>query len=117
MKSYKLHLIRHGLTRANLEGIYVGSGSDLPLCPEGIAQLEELRRTYTYPKVELVLTSPLLRAQETASILFPGVRQIGIGDPREINLGSFEGKSAAELQNDPAFHDWLDPTKQTTPPG
>ena len=26
-------------------------------------------------------------------------------------------KSAAELQNNPAFHDWLDPQKQVTPPG
>ena len=32
MKSYQLHLIRHGLTQGNLDGLYVGSGTDLPLC-------------------------------------------------------------------------------------
>ena len=31
MKYYKLHLIRHGLTEGNLKGLYIGSGSDLPL--------------------------------------------------------------------------------------
>ena len=31
MKYYKLHLIRHGLTEGNLQGLYIGSGSDLPL--------------------------------------------------------------------------------------
>ncbi len=30
MKYYKLHLIRHGLTAGNLQGLYIGSGSDLP---------------------------------------------------------------------------------------
>ena len=34
VKYYKLHLIRHGLTAGNLQGLYIGSGSDLPLCDE-----------------------------------------------------------------------------------
>jgi alpha-ribazole phosphatase len=116
MKTYKLHLIRHGLTRANLEGFYAGAGTDLPLCPEGIAQLEQLHKKYAYPKVSLVLTSPLMRARQSADILFPGVKQIGLSDLREIDFGDFEGKNAAQLQGLPAFHDWLDPKKQATPP-
>ena len=32
-------LIRHGKTRGNLEGRYVGR-TDEPLCPEGVAALE-----------------------------------------------------------------------------
>ena len=27
MKTFKLHLIRHGLTSGNLQGLYIGSGS------------------------------------------------------------------------------------------
>ena len=117
MKTYKLHLIRHGLTRADLEGIYAGSGTDLPLCPEGRAQLEALRRDFEYPNVPLVITSPMLRARETADILYPGIKQIGIDDLREISFGEFEGKTPAELEGNPDFHDWLDPSKQVTPPG
>ncbi len=32
MKTYRLHLIRHGLTQQNLDGIYMGGGLDMPLC-------------------------------------------------------------------------------------
>ena len=39
MKTFKLHLIRHGLTSGNLQGLYIGSGTDIPLCDEGRAQL------------------------------------------------------------------------------
>ena len=31
MKTFKLHLIRHGITAGNLQGLYIGSGTDLPL--------------------------------------------------------------------------------------
>lgn len=117
MKTCKMHLIRHGLTRANLEGIYAGSGTDLPLCEEGVAQLRALKKDFAYPEVSVVVTSPLLRCRQTADILFPGIQQIGVDDLREINFGAFEGKSAAQLQGDAAFHDWLDPKKQATPPG
>ena len=37
MKTFKLHLIRHGLTSGNLQGLYIGSGTDIPLCDEGRA--------------------------------------------------------------------------------
>ena len=49
MKYYKLHLIRHGLTEGNLKGLYIGSGSDLPLCAEGRAQLKTLKKDFDYP--------------------------------------------------------------------
>ena len=66
MKYYKLHLIRHGLTAGNLQGLYIGSGSDLPLCDEGRAQLKTLKKDFDYPVVPLVFTSPMKRATETA---------------------------------------------------
>ena len=59
MKYYKLHLIRHGLTEGNLQGLYIGSGSDLPLCAEGRAQLKTLKKDFDYPQVPLVFTSPM----------------------------------------------------------
>ena len=30
MKTFKLHLIRHGMTAGNLQGLYIGSGTDCP---------------------------------------------------------------------------------------
>ena len=71
MKYYKLHLIRHGLTEGNLKGLYIGSGSDLPLCAEGRAQLKTLKKDFGYPQVPLVFTSPMLRATQTAESYSP----------------------------------------------
>lgn len=30
MKNYRLYLVRHGVTQGNLDGIYMGSGTDQP---------------------------------------------------------------------------------------
>ena len=110
MKYYKLHLIRHGLTEGNLQGLYIGSGSDLPLCAEGRAQLKTLKKDFDYPQVPLVFTSTMKRATETAEILFPGVRQIELDDLREMAFGKFEGRAVQELVKDPEFAQWMDPT-------
>ena len=117
MKTFKLYLLRHGLTQANERGLYAGAGTDLPLSDEGAAGLERLREDFDYPRVGLVFTSPLRRAIESADILYPGIRQIGIEDLREIHFGEFEGKSPEELQNDPGYRRWLDPKQKFTPAG
>ena len=117
MEYTHLHLLRHGLTRGNMEGRYIGSGSDLPLCPEGRAQIEELKARFAYPPAEVVFSSPLLRARQTAEILYPRVRLIVLDDLREMAFGSFEGRTPQELVHDPAFAAWLDPTKEEVPPG
>ena len=35
MKTFKLHLIRHGMTAGNLQGLYIGSGTDIPSVRRG----------------------------------------------------------------------------------
>ena len=55
MKTFKLHLIRHGLTAGNLQGLYIGSGTDIPLCDEGRAQLAELKEKPVEVAVETVV--------------------------------------------------------------
>lgn len=70
MITYKVHFIRHGMTQGNLEGKYIGS-TDLPVCPEGYRQLDDLKAHYEYPKVEAVYSSPMLRCRQTADFLYP----------------------------------------------
>ena len=83
MKTFKLHLIRHGITAGNLQGLYIGSGTDIPLCDEGRAQLADLKERFEYPQVDTVFSSPLMRAVETANILFPNAtHQFSVHDPR-----------------------------------
>ena len=59
MKTFKLHLIRHGVTAGNLQGLYIGSGTDIPLCDEGRAQLAELKERFEYPQVHFLPPMPL----------------------------------------------------------
>ena len=117
MKNYRLAIFRHGLTRANLEGVYAGAGTDWPLCDEGIYQLQQLKKEYRYPQAEAVFTSPLLRCTQTADILYPGVRQYVIQDLREVHFGEFEGRRAVDLTGDPAYRRWMDPKDDYMPEG
>ena len=117
LKYYKLHLIRHGLTQGNLDGRYIGSGTDLPLCEQGRAELLELQQQFDYPHVPLVFTSPMLRAQQTAELLFPGADRVMLQDLREMAFGVFENRPVTELVKDPAFAAWMDPTSHAVPEG
>lgn len=116
MLTYKIHLIRHGLTQANYDGRYIGT-TDEPLCDSGREQLVKLFRAGGYPEVERVYTSPLLRACESASILFPKQTAIVKNDLRELDFGAFENRTAAELEHDEAFCAWRAAKPDTRTPG
>ena len=51
MKTYKIHLIRHGATDANILGKYIGSRTDTPLSPEGLTELQMLKQSIEYPEI------------------------------------------------------------------
>lgn len=115
MVTYKLHLIRHGMTAGNRDGRYVGR-TDLPICIEGRQELETLRKKYEYPQVEEVYCSPLLRCQQTADILFPDAPRTIVEDLVELSMGDFEGKYIKELQTDPAYRAWIQDSLHHSPP-
>lgn len=98
----KLWLIRHGLTRLGEEKRYQGTLDD-GLSARGRASLK--RADFVPPRVYV---SPLRRAAETASILFPGAEQIIVPDLREMDFGVFEGRGWWEMEQDPAYRAWVD---------
>ncbi len=98
----KLRLIRHGLTRLGEEKRYQGA-LDEGLSGRGRA---ELRRADFIPA--RVYVSPLRRARETASILFPTAKQIVIPDLREMDFGAFEGRGWWEMEQDTVYRAWVD---------
>lgn len=116
MKTYKIHLIRHGLTDGNKNGLYIGNRTDLSLSPEGKRELEDLRNEGEYPDVQKVYTSPLLRAKQSAEILYPGFEPTVIEEMTEYDFGAFEGKSAAELEKSEEYLNWT-AGKISAPPG
>lgn len=116
MITYKLHIIRTGRTSTGEWKRYVGQ-SNPPLCVEGRAELEALRRSHWYPKVEMVYTSPLSRCVETAEILYPNTFTVEAEGLMDMNLGDFEGKTLDELRDDEAFTAWLKDSSANPPPG
>lgn len=116
MKTYKLHFIRHGLTSANIDGKYNGR-EDVPLCEEGIEEIEEFAHSKDYPNVQMVYTSPLMRAVETSEIIYPDIFTQIIDDLQEFDFGDFEGKTPEELLSNPEYGDWISIMNTTGAPG
>lgn len=105
MKTFKIHLIRHGLTEGNLKQQYIGK-TDLPLAGVGVSELMRLKEEVDYPRVDNVYSSPMLRCKQTANILYPAKDVVLVDNLREIDFGEFEGKTAAELEALPSYADW-----------
>ena len=116
MKTLRIHLIRHGATDANFAGQYIGCKTDLPLAPEGLNELRLLKENMDYPDIERLYSSPMLRCRQTGAVLYPDKQIIPVADLKEYDFGSFEGKTAAQLESDPDFIPWTS-GKLSAPPG
>lgn len=64
----KICLVRHGETEWNSEGILQGK-TDIPLNDLGIQQAEECADYLSQFQWDVVITSPLKRAKQTAEII------------------------------------------------
>lgn len=95
MQSYVINFIRHGMTEANINGKFAGSG-DLSLCGEGIEKLKKLSGDYEYPTTHEYYSSPMKRCTETCKILYPGVDYKVVDGFRECVFSGAEG-----LRDDP----------------
>ena len=95
-------LIRHGETEYNKEKRYQGQ-TDVPLSEEG----RSIIKCAPF-NPELVYTSPLSRAAETADILFPKSPKVRVDGIKEMNFGIFEGRNYIEMETDPEYRKWID---------
>ncbi len=116
MKSYKIHLIRHGLTEANEKGLYLGR-TDLPLSPTGLADLLQKKEEALYPEAKHFYTSPLMRCKQSLEVLYPGCAAETVPQLAECDFGDWDGKSAAELKLDDAFQKWITGASAQIPNG
>ena len=64
----KLYFIRHGLSEGNKQGIWSGR-VDTPLSEEGRRQARESGRKAKDLGIDLIISSPLSRAKETAELV------------------------------------------------
>lgn len=100
----ELLLVRHSITRGNLEKRYIGALDD-PLTYEG----EELarQRRQAMPQVDKLWVSPMIRCRRTAQLLFPGVAQHLEEGLKECNFGDFEGRTWEQLKDEPVYRAWI----------
>ena len=82
----RVYLIRHGVTKGNLEHRYVGSTEEV-LLPEADEPLLSLKKRLEKDgcRKPHLLVSPMLRCRQSAEILFPGEKQTVVEDFREVS--------------------------------
>lgn len=106
----QLYFCRHGKTSWNQERRIQGR-TDIPLNSEGIAQSKDLAHYFTASHIQAnaVITSPLLRAKETASLIAQAlsIELICDEDLIEVDTGKFTGKTMDELQSDASWQAYL----------
>ncbi|NJD59523.1 MAG: histidine phosphatase family protein [Anaerolineae bacterium] len=111
---YHVTLLRHGESQGNFEGRHQGQ-ADFPLTERGREQARALVNRWKSEKkeFELVISSPLARAQETAEIIAHGLNLPLELDPvwMERNNGLMAGLNPEEVRQrlpQPAFiHPYL----------
>lgn len=92
-------LIRHGQTEHNRKRVFQGS-IDTPLNDEGIKQAELIKSALAGEIADIIFTSSLKRAVDTAQIISGSMGNPPIykeRDLREIDFGLFEGLTYHEI--------------------
>ena len=90
--------LRHGATDWNRQGLFQGR-TDNPLNDDGIAQAHAAAEKLRAIELGQVVSSPLLRAVQTAEIIASmAARSVTLDQGLiELDFGSFEGKPVREL--------------------
>ena len=112
MNITRLYLIRHGETEENQRGILAGS-TDVPLNDNGRRQSMALAKLARTLPVDVIFSSPLQRAVETAILAFgKEVRIITDSSLREFHFGEWEGLHFSDISKrypelwKTWIHDW-----------
>jgi broad specificity phosphatase PhoE len=110
------YLVRHGQSEWNLLELTQGQTMRPPLTPVGREQARSAAaaiRADLGPsgRVDVVRTSDLVRARETAEIIAAELGGMLVADARlrEQHLGRLQGRSYAETWVEADRHDWSDP--------
>lgn len=115
----RIFLIRHGETDWNVIGRYQGQ-ADPPLNQPGWDQANVLAEKLLNEHLDVLYSSPLLRASQTARVI-TGRLQIPLRlDPRlmEIHQGDWQGRLRAEIENlyPDLFRRWESEPWEVSPP-
>jgi probable phosphoglycerate mutase len=100
-------LVRHGETEWSRAGRHT-SHTDIPLTARGRDEAMLVRDRIGRRDFELILSSPRIRALDTARLASFGERVEVDDDLAEWDYGIFEGKTTAEIrQTEPGWSVWI----------
>ena len=115
----RLYLIRHGETEWNLIGRYQGQ-ADPPLNERGLDQSRALAEKLSGVGLDILYTSPLRRAAQTAEIVAErlGIRVMEDDRLMEIHQGDWQRRLRSEIENlyPDLFRRWETEPWEVTPP-
>jgi broad specificity phosphatase PhoE len=114
-----LIIVRHGETQWNRDRRVMGN-ADIPLTERGREQCALAARALEGFGIQRVVTSPLVRAAETAAIIGNALRVPISEDPdlEEVRFGHWQGKTYDEIAGDPEYRAFAaDPVGRRTPGG
>lgn len=95
----RLLLVRHGITQNNIDKTYTGQ-TDVPLTELGKRQAEAVADYLSTEKLDIILSSDLQRARDTALAIARHHKLPVLEDPdlREIAMGWWESLNRAQIQ-------------------
>lgn len=115
----ELYIVRHGKTIWNAEGRLQGH-VDICLNEEGVTAATQLGKQLADIDFDIVYASPLIRAHETAKIIFENRNVPIVTDDRlkELSFGDMEGITTTEWfsESSPYHFFFSEPDKYPTPP-
>ena len=113
-------LIRHGQTDWNQRYCFQGR-TDIPLNDEGVLQAKRLSERLASWAVDVVYSSPLRRALNTAQIVAEphGLSPVVLEDLMELHFGTWEGRSISGMEGEEegSFRTWMRDPFFNMPPG
>jgi probable phosphoglycerate mutase len=118
----KVYLVRHGENPANITEELSCRKVDYPLTAKGRLMAQQTAVYFEDKSIDLIYTSPLKRAAETAHIIGErlGLKPVIIESLREINFGMLEGMPDRDeswrIHNE-ILYTWLDGNFETKFPG
>lgn len=114
--SKQFYIFRHGECPFNVTGHIQGQKFNGPLTPHGIRQAHGVGECLRDKHIEVIVSSPMRRAQETAKIVQSYVNAPILIDHRfiEVNMGIVEGMhiSVAEKRFAETYKLWRNPRNQ-----
>ena len=101
----RLFLIRHGRSTANAAGVLAGYQPGVELDEVGIQQSKVLAEKLALLDLKAIISSPILRCEQTANYLAERIGMKVTPDQRftEMDFGLWQGRLLAELASDPMW--------------